>query len=511
MKSTFLSAALVLTVCLTGCRKDEQPARESGENTQVQFVIEDQVTRTATSGGTTRFLEGDRIGIVSSGLATDMSNAIYTVSADGSLTGEPFYYDGTNAASFYAHYPATASYAASAVTMTVSEVQNTEELFNANDFMTATASGDPAVGNGVVSLRFYHRLTLVKVVWKGTETASVANMNNVKPTVTWKHADNTLTTSGDVIDVCMWKQEAAQEYWALVPEQVVSAGTDLVTVMDGTKAYRYTTAGEISFKANTVKTITLSIAADDAVEAVFSEIAIEDWGSDDVDGGGDVAEVVLPAVELITLAESQNITLTPNSKTNAAAGAWNVAVNNSNVIEWDSEESAIHMNVASVKIDSDDDGVADKETSNWWDNAVYWRPSEADAARIMPTIYKLTFKAKASAAAKGFLVQVMKGDESSNTYFGIYNADPASKETVEWQRMYYPSFKAESWDADTYYDMTYYVNFGVIIAADKTVSEGNAGDYEKVLLTLSINNGSSDANAYGVDFHFKDFSFVEVK
>ena len=211
-------------------------------------------------------------------------------------------------------------------------------------------------------------------------------------------------------------------------------------------------------------------------------------------------EIEIPAVEIIS---GDPTALKPNSKNNAVEGAWNVAVAEGNTIELDGEK-ALHLNIDTIG------GVDGK----WWNNAVYYRPSSEVAAKIKPAIYKLTFKAKASAALKGFMVQVMKGDESGNIYFGIINADPAGKDDVNWNRMYYPSFKADLFtdNAMDYQTMTYWVNFGKIVdTAGTTVTDAKVGDYEKVLLTLSVNTGTSDANAYGVDFWFKDFTFIEVK
>ena len=60
--------------------------------------------------------------------------------------------------------------------------------------------------------------------------------------------------------------------------------------------------------------------------------------------------------------------------------------------------------------------------------------------------------------------------------------------------------------------MDYWVDFSKVInTAGTETTEGKVGDYDKVLLTLSINTGSTDANAYGVDFYFKNFSFVQIK
>lgn len=508
-KIIFLATALSL-VFAAGCKKDEQPENKDGR--KVEFVIEETATRTVTEGNTTRFVEGDKIGVTSTGLAAEMNNALFTVGADGRLTGSAFYYEGNNTATFFAHYPASAPCNAGAVAMTVGTDQSTAELFNANDFMTATAIGDPAVNNGVVSLKFYHRLTLVKVKWTAETDVISVSLDNIKPVMTWKHSDNSLTASGETVSIKTWEQDQTQEFWALVPSQTIAAATELITIRENGKSYNYITAGDVTFNANTIKTITLSIAADDAVEAVFGDIEIEDWGNDAVDGGGNVTEYDPPQVKLITLEESRNITLTPGTKGNAAPGVWTVDVDDAttanNVIEFvttDETDRHLHMNV---------------EKGNWWDNAIYWRPDAELADKIMPKLYKLTFEAKASEANKGFIVHVMDGTQTVNTFFGIINSDPTSKPDVVYNTQYYPSFKEDQ--VGTYQPLTYWIDFGTKcwkeLDEEATETEGKNvyktvyadagyGDYTNVLLTFTINT----SNGYGTDFHIRNIVFEEVK
>ena len=493
-KQTFFST-LALATIFAAC-SNEEAATVDKENRKVSLVVLETVSRTVTNGNTTTFVEGDGIGITSKGLDVDMSNATYTVGANGSLSGGSFYYDGDKKATFYAHYPNTATYKSGTVSMSVPANQATEAAFNACDFMTSTATGDPATG-GTVVLKFKHRLALVKVIWNGSETATDVSLSSDKSAVTWTHATDACTASGDAIHINMWKQNGKQEYWAMIPEQTIAGGKQLLTIADVDKNYSYTPSTDLVFSANNVKKITLNVDESGDVEATISDIDIENWQEDNKETDGTVEEFEIPAVELISVAEGQNITLTPNNKNNAAAGAWNAAVETGSTIEVASDK-AIHMNIG--------------KDAKWWNNAVYFRPSEAKAAQIKPTLYKLTFKVKASAAKKGFMVQVMKGDESANTYFGILNVDPATKDQVTYNRMYYPILSEEQVSGGGYVTMNYWVNFGKILdTAGTTVTDGKAGDYSKVLLTLSVNTGTTDANAYGVDFWFKDFTFIEVK
>lgn len=509
MKKVIINSLILLAIVVSGCKKEENP--DNVKKTPVTFKIEDPATKIVSDGTYTTFDEGDIIGITSSGLDAVMSNAEYTVAADGSLTGEVFYYNGSSSATFYAHYPYTAEYKNGKVTMKVEADQSSKEGYYASDFMTATSTGDPATG-GTVTLRMSHRLTLVKIIWNGSHTATDATLNDVRTTVTWNHADNSLQNGETISDVLTWKvAEDRQEYWAVIPAQTITEGTTLLTINDTDHFYKYVTVNDVTFNPNTIKRITLDVKANNAVEAKFSEIAIDNWISDDLVCEGEVDIYDAPPVELISVEGGQYIELTPNSKANAEAGKWNVAVNNQNVIEWDETEKAIHLNIKSNLVENgvDENGEPKyKETSTWWDNAVYYRPDAKVASKIRPRWYKLSFEVKASQVDKGFMVQVLKGDESGNIYFGIINSDPTGKDEITYQRMYYPVLKT----TEEYVTVNYWVNFGAIVSTDgKTVTEGKIGDYEKVLFMISINTGTTDANAYGVDFHFKNFTFIEIK
>ena len=523
MKKTLIYASFALTLLAAGCKKEEPT--DDTQKTPVNLEIEKDVTRTVTNGSTTQFVEGDVIGITSSGLDEDMNNAQFTVTADGRLTGEVFYYDGSNGATFFAHYPYSAEVKDGAVNMTVEADQTTEERYNASDFMTAVATGDPKYG-GVVSLKMHHRLTLVKIIWNGSLYASDATLHNVIRNVSWVHADNSLVLGGSLSDILTWKVSAEkQEYWAVIPAQTIAQGSDLITIVDANMEYKYVTERDVTFNPNTIKKITLDTKANGAVTAVFSELEIDEWEADDVICEGTVDEYEGPAIELISEEAGKNITLLYDKKKNTAeAGRWNVANNNEktdenpdgNVIETitEDEQTVLHMNIKSNMVETvkkNDDGSTTtemKEMSSWWDNAVYFRPDARTAAKIRPVLYKLTFDVKASEVGKGFMVQVMKGDENGNIYFGITNADPTVKDNVTYNRMYYPVLKT----ADEYSTMSFWVDFSKIVSTDgKTITEGLVGDYENVLLTLSINTGTTEANAFGVDFYFKNFKFIQVK
>ena len=494
-----LTYGLLLALVITGCGKIES---DNYINIPVTFDLNSIVTRTAISGNTTSFVDNDKICISSNGLNEDMQNAEFIVS-NGMLSGEKFYYNGSQKGTFFAHFPHTAVYSDGCVKMTIAEDQGTMESFSENDFMTATSDGDPKEG-GKVNLKFQHRLTLVKVIWKGSVTATSVTLKNVLSETTWNHTTNTTSTAGSAINVASWKiSQDGQEYWALIPAQTVPAGTELIFIRDTQESFSYTTVEDIEFKENTTKKITLIINPDHKIEAIISNVEIEDWNVDEEDIEGSAESVPSPPVELIPASKGINISLSDGTKNDAAPGVWTKAVKTDlgNTITWDEDETAISMTVVSSK---KDDGT---EMSKWWENAVYFRPGDNDALLIRPGTYRLKFEAKADTPGKAFMIQVLKGDEASNTYFGIANTtDPNG--TVTYTRTIYPSLST----ADSYETFTFLINFNQIFpTTGNEFKEGQAGDYSKVLLTISVNTLAGTSNGFGTNFKFKNFEFIELK
>lgn len=110
MKRKILYTAWIIGSLFATCSSEDTPsALTQDTRKEVKLEIGGPVTRTVTNGSSTTFVEGDAIGISSSGLDMDMNNAKYTVGSQGELTGGVFYYDGDNKATFYAHYPYTAT------------------------------------------------------------------------------------------------------------------------------------------------------------------------------------------------------------------------------------------------------------------------------------------------------------------------------------------------------------------------------------------------------------------
>ena len=531
MKRKLLYTAWAIGALFTACSSEEifdDPNQDIRK--EVKLEIAGSVSRTTTTGSSTTFVEGDVIGISSSGLDMDMNNAKYTVGNNGELTGGVFYYDGNNKATFYAHYPYSATYSVGKVAMTVPSKQATEAAFNAADFMTATAIGDPAE-NGAVKLQFKHRLALVKVVWSTSTTANNILLKNVKPTTTWTQSTDACVTSGEPIEINMWEQGSKQEFWALIPEQTIDKGTELLLINAGSKDYTYTLTDNIVFSASAVKKITLSLKPsgggnsgsggdnsesggendDYYVDAIISNLEIGDWGDENQQLSGTVEETVLPPHVLISenVGKFKNITqLTPLTKKTAIAGVWGFDAADNATIELttcpvDNAEKAIHINVPTK--------------ANWWEDAVYYRLEESAASGIKKDkLYELKFKVRSNTADKLQLRLHVLQAEKDNHYFAITqenNKDKALDATYEsngtkwyWLGAQYPFTNA----ADTYEEKTYYVSFNKDLKATNGSETNeypvtNSDSFDSVAICFAVNTG------HGVDFYIKDITLIEVK
>lgn len=535
MKKYYLFTALALAAAFTGCSEEENMI-QSSEN-KVSLFIDGPASRVSTTGNATTFDAGDQIAINSDGLAPEMENEIFTVGEDGSLEADlTFYYDGSKSAKFYAYYPITASHNQGAVTISVPTIQQGEEQYNAYDFMTATGTGSASENDGGVSLKFSHRLSLVKIVWDGSTTATDIEMFGIKPTLTWTYATDALTAGGTATNIVMWKIDSQkQEYWALIPPQTIAKGTKLLEIKDGDKAYPYTPNVDITFNDKHVRKITLNTKEENGtIEVVATSISIENWGEDEEISEGELESVVLPQSILID-EETGKFTgvtsLTALTKKTSQAGVWGFDADTEDdaVIELvtcpvDANAKAIHINVPQYKKEPDAEGK--QVATKWYENAMYYQLTDEAARSIKPgKLYKLTFKLRSNSLDKKQLrMHVMQAD-LDNMFFPIVQEANMDKELGEsyirtsdnttqyyWMGAQYP-FVNPAKDGETdvektvYEEKTYYVNFAKITTAGNGSSyrdtPSSIADFGHVALCFAVNNG------YGVDFYIKDIVFEE--
>jgi len=417
MKRTLIFAAAA-AILLSACEQKEQIAVNGTD--EVKFAINGPVTRVTTTGATSAFESGDEIAITSNGLATDIKDATFTVAESG-LSGNPVYY-GEGAATFVAHYPVSATTAEDgSITMTVAADQSTDDLFHANMFMVAEAEGSADVNEGLVSLTFEHQLAMVKVVLSGIDDATAVAVNNVVPDVKWTPAALTAGTSA-AISVKAWKQGDTQEYWVLVPAQTVASGKSFITITAGAKTYEYTLGADVTLAAAKVKTVTLSLTAEEQVAATFA-LEGAGWDADAEGVTGEVAEKEEAAVELISADLGDFTKATLNSRMGGLS-----SVTTEGWCQVGAEANAVvAISEGALTI------TASTEGSSWYNRAVVCRTPAGKTGT-----YTLTFTAKASVAAD-LQLAVMVPEAASNTWYklGANTSAAYCALTTEWAEKTY--------------------------------------------------------------------------
>ena len=208
----------------------------------------------------------------------------------------------------------------------------------------------------------------------------------------------------------------------------------------------------------------------------------------------DNADVTMPNIVLLNTTDATNITTVSGNKSNAQAGAYTVAKDNSNVIEWNSSENAFKINIS---------------TGSWWNNALFINLSN-DAFNQMlankTNKYKLTFDAKVDSdhIGKKLRVHVMNGsgtyngNSSTDIYYRMLPSVTATGNVAG----YYPEINNYS----EYQCYTYYIDFStnVINATGNPTYTGEVGA-ERAMLAFSCATTTD-----GADFYIKDIKLEEV-
>lgn len=394
MKKIVFIAAMAAMLFSSCDRKEHQPINGTDE---VRFAINGSVTRVTTTNNVTAFEVGDQIEITSSNLVTDLADAPYTVAATG-LTGTgAAYYDGENSATFVAHYPAAAATdAQGAIAMTILSDQTSKEKFHNNMFMVAQAEGAAAVNAGLVSFTFEHQTAMLKVIVSGIDAAEAVTVNGVVPDVKWTKSGVEAGTAAP-INVKAWKQGDTQEYWAVVPAQTFRSGEKFISITAGTKTYEYALTADLTVTAAKVKTVTLTVAESEKVEATFA-IDEVDWTDDAAGLAGEVVEKVVPPVVVIS-AEDGNFANVAALTTGATGWAgvttdgWNAVINgaDSGTVTLNAENGC-----AEFKTNSDAD---------WYKVAIAYKTS----SKVTAGEYTLAVNAKSDVAGE-FRYVVAKTD-----------------------------------------------------------------------------------------------------
>ena len=404
----FVLSALLLASC-----SDENAPQEPVTGKTISLSVSgpgELISRTSTSENsgtlTTAFVAGDKVGVSATGGAV-AANIEYKVAADGSKleTATPIEFQFNQAANLTAYTPYAADAVATGVTHSVNADQTVADNFNGSNFMTskATVTTDAPAAN----LTFKPRTALVYVEMAGAlgETAKALTLCGMKPTVSWTAASDAVATSGDAINVNMYKVAESSVFMAFVPAQSSVAAQPLFKIAIGENTYIYTPTGAIEFKENTVKRFRLSVNADQTVNVEASVVNSSDWTEDpdkteNIDG-----EIVIDRDVLISAAEGNFTGKALNSATGlqGCVEGWNA------LIAGADNNSTITVN--------GDDAVIATNGGSWYQRALVYRTADNSGSARK---YQLEFDVK---GGNDIQIAVMRGQRAGiltdNVYFAV--------------------------------------------------------------------------------------------
>ena len=300
-----LAGALAMTACSN--EMEQQLAEGSGNSGQeVKFSIGvENLSRTAIADGTlvTSFEPNDEIGIFAyDGEKLVSSNVKYTYNGSKWTSENAIAAQDGVKLSYYAYYPYDASVTDPAsIKDTVSADQTAG--FDKNDMLSARNT-EAAAGATNISLNFAHAMAMVQVsLMEGTtsDANAIVTLQSILPVTSVNAKDGSVTAaSGASVGVAMKKAAESLTYRAVVPEQTITAGAKLLTIVAGGKTFDVTFSANVKYekgKLLQIKVEALNGLPEGATVTVSGE-AIKGWTPGENPEGGETEEV--PLIQPIT-------------------------------------------------------------------------------------------------------------------------------------------------------------------------------------------------------------------
>lgn len=417
MKRKHILIATSLVALCAACSQQEEPAIQEGATVNFTLGSTTATTRTVTTPSgdvyASNFTNGDEIGIYTSGAyGGETANGKFTVSGS-SLTGPQVKIEESATATFYAYSPYQADQGAT-VAFCVKTDQSTTDDYNASNFLTAKAQN----AGTAVAFNFNPKLSLVRVEMTGENGVTTTDVKiNAQSAITWTPSTDAVAATGAATAITFLKEKADASsvvFTAFVPAQTIAAGSQLLVMTVGTKTYQFKPTNNVTLAPGQINKIKVNIASsgDPSVTTeniTFSGITVNGWTVNEITvGNGEVTEVVVPPIELITEEAgtfSSETALPTQTGLQGCLVGWNALLTDptQTTIAYDETEAA--MKIAS-------DALGD-----WYQKALVYRTSD-NAGSLGK--YKLTFKVKTE-NQKDIIVRIIRGQTKdvfiSNAYF----------------------------------------------------------------------------------------------
>lgn len=294
-----LAGALAMTACSN--EMEEQLAGGNGGQ-EVKFTVGiENLSRTTIADGTlkTEFVKGDEIGIFAyNGESVVSSNIKYTYNGSGWTSDAAIAAQDGVQLNYYAYYPYSESVTdPSAINVTVNSDQATNG-FSKDDVLTAQNTTAEA-GATSVSLTFAHAMAMVQVsLMQGTtdDADATVYLQSILPDTKVNAKDGSVETApGEAVAVAMKKSAESLTYRAVVPEQTITAGAKLLTIVAGGKTFDVTFSANVKYekgKLLQIKVEALNGLPEGATVTISGE-AIDGWIPGEEPEGGETEEVPL--------------------------------------------------------------------------------------------------------------------------------------------------------------------------------------------------------------------------
>lgn len=408
MKIDFKSLILVLTgaLAMTACSNEIDDQLSGGDGNvgqEVQFTVGiENLSRTVIADGalTTTFASGDEIGIFAyNGDKAVASNVKYTYdgstwSAENAIAAQ----EGVQL-SYYAYYPYSESVTdPSAINVTVNADQTGG--FSKDDVLTAQNTAAEA-GATSVSLTFGHAMAMVQVsLMEGAtdDANATVTLQSISPETKVNAKDgSTVAASGNLTSVSMKKAAESLTYRAVVPEQTITAGSKLLTIVAGGKPYDVTFSADVKYERGKLLQITVNKlnALPEGTAVTIGGAAISGWTPGEEPEGGETEEIPLiqPFGDNLTLVETDTQKFTEESwfqlKQNAASTPGVFALESDSETSWGKAAKLTYTSVW----DSDKGKAVN---NSWYVAAIGYNHVESIYVGGGSSIYKVTLKIKSN-------------------------------------------------------------------------------------------------------------------
>lgn len=510
-------------LAMTACNNElnEQLASNNGGDVKFTMGIEGtSASRVTMEDGSYQasFADGDKVGIFVKEV-TSYANLEYTYSGNA-WTGAAVSVPADGVYTYSAYYPYTDGATATAI---ITEVQADQETsgYLANDFLMSSLTA--TAGQTNVGLQFTHALSLVEVTLSGPNAAEDATvtLSDMITDAEINLETSTVAPGQTKGNVTMDNLTTAMKYRAIVPEQTVTKGTALMTIVSKGRTYKVSyKASDVKFERGKYISLNVELGSSSSAEDVTVTITsqgITGWGQGSaVDGSATIEEEV---VKIINPIEDELTSITTNDRNSdlLTESIW------FKLIRADSDPASAEV-VDAVENTTWQKAAKLSYTSKWSEGKAvnnsyyiatigyfYNSPILTDSSNK----YKLMFKAKVSVLEKVGDSEAVPSTEKGKVVVTCRNA----ANNASFAAVATPSFENIKANTVTYTvdindewsTYTTYIDFGNKNTAVGSVTEWvqtTSDDYKKIDVRFYTNNPTKEGKELTSTIYISDVELV---